>query len=508
MNVPGAAQRSEFTVRCACGTEYHTNADHIGKRFACRCGRTVEVARPPEPKRTARNLAVEATSASHRHSSRPGELFTGTVDGKTAEELRSRRRRRSRRGEHGEHGHAPHYAGRSRFERATFAVSVWLANMLRPVLSPSWLTRTTAQLSWLYFIAAIASWGVLHFTADRWLPGSIIAYGPRFVALWPLAVLVPLAAIAARTTLWPLALGACIVLGPIMGARLSVRTLSAAVATSGAPVAPAPGTIRLITYNTDGGGRLSYDLPIFIREQKPDIVTFQECNDKLWAALQAEPGWYSEREDGLCTGSRFKITNAEAMPREDLERVSRRGFGGAGYVMRTEIATPGKPISVINLHLETARKGLEGMLGKQGFVPDHPFASGDNARQSLDDREMQVTRNDDRYEINALIRSTESARASHYVSQGMNVTPIVVAGDFNMPVESTIFQEFWRAFTDAFELRGNGFGWSKREGRWLRIRIDHVLTNALAPQPLTVRIGPDYSSDHRPVIVDMAWPAR
>jgi vancomycin resistance protein VanJ len=371
--------------------------------------------------------------------------------------------------------------------------------MLRPVFFGQPLQRVVAGMAWAYLVAMTAAWILLVFTSERVLPGTIIAYGPRFLALYPLLVLIPLSALFARTTLWPLLLATGIVLIPIMGARISPSTLFAGH-TSGPP---APGTFRLLTFNAEGGGRLAFDLPVMLREQQPDLVTFQECGDKLWDALAAQKGWYTKHYSNLCTASRWPITEVDMMPREDLVRIHELGFGGTGLVMRTYLDTPHGPLVLINLHLETARKGLEGMLGKEGFIPDDPLST---VTQKVDESVQPEPSNLKRFEINTIIRTAESQRASRYASQGINRAPIIVAGDFNLPVESTIFQDHWRAFTDAFESRGNGLGWSKREGRWLRIRIDHVLTNDVGPKPLRIELGPDYSSDHLPVIVDLAWP--
>ena len=75
-------------------------------------------------------------------------------------------------------------------------------------------------------------------------------------------------------------------------------------------------------------------------------------------------------------------------------------------------------------------------------------------------------------------------------------------GDFNLPVESTIYRTHWQHFTNAFEEVGNGLGWTKQEGKLLRIRIDHVLMNDRL-EPRLVKVGRDWYSDHLPVIVDL-----
>lgn len=51
---------------------------------------------------------------------------------------------------------------------------------------------------------------------------------------------------------------------------------------------------------------------------------------------------------------------------------------------------------------------------------------------------------------------------------------LVVAGDFNLPIESSIFRRYWSDLGNAFSRRGSGFGWT-RYTRWHGARIDQIL---------------------------------
>ncbi|WP_310569694.1 endonuclease/exonuclease/phosphatase family protein [Gemmatimonas sp.] len=153
----------------------------------------------------------------------------------------------------------------------------------------------------------------------------------------------------------------------------------------------------------------------------------------------------------------------------------------------------------MNLHLETARKGLESLLGNEGLIPDN--ATG---VPSPEEEQRASGNGEDRVALNARIRESEAERASVWSARKMDEIPIVVAGDFNMPVESSIYQRYWSGLTNAFDRKGLGFGFSKHEGTLLRLRIDHVLS---APKWFKVRgawVGADVGSDHRPMIADLA----
>jgi endonuclease/exonuclease/phosphatase (EEP) superfamily protein YafD len=240
--------------------------------------------------------------------------------------------------------------------------------------------------------------------------------------------------------------------------------------------------VRVVTLNADGGFLVAPQLSFLVREWSADVVALQECGPALAAAARQLAGWYEHDDGELCLLSRFPIREARAMDRSALERVKEgtAGIGGAGYVVRYALETPSGVVGFTNLHLETPRKGLEGLLGGWAW-----FDAG-------------------RLRENTILRDVESDLARRWVSQGP--TPLLVAGDFNTPVESRIFRRRWGWLDDAFSRAGVGFGMTKYNG-WIRARIDHVLTGHGVHADRAV-VGPDVGSDHRPLIVDLTLEAR
>ena len=108
-----------------------------------------------------------------------------------------------------------------------------------------------------------------------------------------------------------------------------------------------------------------------------------------------------------------------------------------------------------------------------------------------------------------LIKETENRqRVSQEVQRviASQSLPLIIAGDFNMPVESTIYRRLWSVYANAFSKTGNGYGWSERasvRGIPIAVRIDHVLTGK-GLTPLLCEVGPDIGSDHLPLIADIA----
>ncbi|MBC8086218.1 MAG: endonuclease/exonuclease/phosphatase family protein [Phycisphaerae bacterium] len=453
------AHRTEFTVRCACGIEYHTSDAHLGHALPCKCGRTVVITRAPEdaapdnarPKRKKRRF--EATDS---ETERAAKLLSG-------------------------------------FRRRGGLVSAFLY----PWRFGGWIARATFMGSIAYLAGMFVAWMLLRFGSERIIPGTIIAFGPRFLSLVPLVLLLPAALLVARSALLPLAIAAWIGLVPVMGARVNLSTLR-----SEPPPAPVDGTFRVMTFNVQGGGGLRRGFRPMLYDLAPDVVLMQECSERLWRIIRRQNDWHSAQHGQTCLMSRWPLKLVETMPREAILSMSSGGGGGSGFVMRAYIDSPRGQLIVINLHLETARRGLEGMLSPEGLIPDDPLdVSPDTVREPI----VSTTENIARFAANVAVRDKESALASAWAREASKQGALVVGGDFNLPVESNIFRTHWGDFVDAFEAKGNGLGWTKREGRWLRIRIDHLLTTKDGPQPLNVMVGPNYGSDHRPVIADYAW---
>jgi vancomycin resistance protein VanJ len=403
-----------LTIRCQCGEEYHASEESTGRQIRCRrCGTMLLVARP-EPAPVA---------------STPPEA--------------SRRRRRK------------HHKGRSTGSLAR----------QRIIMPQSRTARVVGILVWGYLAAvcavAIAMWTL----GDRTIIGTVLLFMGRWVFLLPLALLVPAALYFHRFLLLPLLGAALVVAGPIMGGRTGWRRLLPQ---------PEGAHVRVMSFNTGAADLAAQLLPDLLSRWQPDIVAFQECGELLTAAVRLSAGWRHHESKDLCLLSRYPIRSAQVMDRSVLDRVKQseaKEFGGAGYVVRFVLETPQGPIRVANLHLETPRKGLEGLM----------------------ERDLR------RLRLNTEVREIESDLARGWVSEGTG--PLIVLGDFNTPVESRIFQDHWGDLADAFSTAGTGLGMTKYNG-WIRARIDHVLTSTEWHVDRAV-VGADARSDHRPLIVDL-----
>jgi vancomycin resistance protein VanJ len=353
-------------------------------------------------------------------------------------------------------------------------------------------TRVVAWFQAAYLVGVIATWIALVTLSERWLPATVLAYGPRVVVLLPIALLLPAGLLVARRSLLLTTVGALVALTQIMGLRLGVGPTEPTFRSEAHRVSQ----VRVLTLNV-GGGRTSPEaLNGLIARFEPDVVALQECSRELAESLRNIPEWHVRTHRSLCTASRWPLGEPDSMPREEFQRVRSLGFGGAALVVSHPVLRPGVPFVFTNLHLETARKGLEGLISEEGLLPDGGLPSAQMLAQGTD-----------KVQGNTIIRTRESERASAWAMRQAASTPALVAGDFNMPVESTIYRRYWRAFENAFDAKGRGLGYSRIEGRLLRLRIDHLLAAPGGFRTEGAWLGPDVGSDHRPAIADFALDA-
>ena len=327
--------------------------------------------------------------------------------------------------------------------------------------------RRLPVLVWLYALAMVGVALLIHQLSDVWWPATLVLFAPRWIWALPLLVLVPAALRWRRRLLWVLAATALVWLMPVAGwVPPSPRTLA------GTGQAP---ELRVLTYNLGEGHFAPGEIVAWLDDVAPQIAVFQECAQLIEPVrkLLLEHGWRVEVQQGSCMVSRYPIRRVEARDPTAIWKMY-----GSGIVVRYEVETPGRVVNVINMHLATVRQGLNAIRYRR-------WDGVSELESNLEQRDL------------------ESMLAHAFAIQSNG--PLLVAGDFNMPVESAIYRRHWSDLRNAFSCAGYGFGASK-ETRWHGIRIDHVL---LGPgwACLHTHVGPHLGGDHRPMVADLAWGA-
>jgi len=315
-------------------------------------------------------------------------------------------------------------------------------------------------LVYAYAGVVLASAIAVQFLTDRLLPATLIAFGPRWLLALPLVVLTGVVLTSVPVRQMPLAvaglgLGASVLMFGVLDFSLGTRRAS------GAP------SLRLMTHNLGGSTITSQALHEFLSREHVDIAAVQECPFYDYGPKRL--GWYFYYGGDLCLVSKYPF-----LVLDPVEPGVGEGDTDPAPV-RVEVLSPIGRFQFVNVHLHTVRGGLEalvrsGWAGLDGFARNRFEARRDSAlaRQTL----QSVT------------------------------TPFLVAGDFNLPVESEIYRQYWGDLPNAFSRCGHGFGHTKQT-RVHGIRIDHVLTSSQWECTDARVVTTPYEGDHKALLVDL-----
>jgi vancomycin resistance protein VanJ len=297
---------------------------------------------------------------------------------------------------------------------------------------------------------------LINAAGDRWWCATLIAYGPRWIWLAPPLIAAPLAMFGNARARLLTVLSFIVVFASILHFSLPPLQSAAVHAESQA--------MTVVTCNLDGGVFNRPALQRVIAHAAPDVVMLQECTPDVASGVFSSGAWHVVARGGLCTASRAPLAGSPSL----LERVPPRGWGA--YAMDVPIDVNGFVVHAFNVHLETPRKGIEPVL-------ERGWPGLDDLRRNGEDR------------------AAESGSAADLAEAA---TSAIVAGDFNMPIDSALYRASWSRFQNAFSVAGSGFGFTKRS-RSLALRIDHVLADD-SWRVVSAMVADDVGSDHRPVV--------
>jgi endonuclease/exonuclease/phosphatase (EEP) superfamily protein YafD len=318
------------------------------------------------------------------------------------------------------------------------------------------LTRLLAVCCWAYLAGVLTVWVLLAW-ADLWWPATILLFSPRWLLGLPLAVLVPASALLRRRYLILEGITALVIAGPVMGFCIPWRNFLAS--------APDGMRLRVLTCNMHGHADVAL-VEDLAAEAEPDIVALQEWPEAGRPVLLTEPRWHTHRTPRLFLASRYPIKSAT-----DLGLNS---YGPHGSVIQYELETAAGLLSFFSLHLASPRTSI--------------YETIHESRKGPRDVRANIAR-----------RWEQSERVAVFAAKVQGL--VLLAGDFNTPPESAIFQEIWADYDDAFSTAGWGWGYTFY-GAHTMVRIDHVLAGP-GVTCTGCRVGPNIGSPHHPVLADV-----
>ena len=327
--------------------------------------------------------------------------------------------------------------------------------------------RQFRTLAWCALAVLAIEWFVLGVLGDRVWWTVPLLFGPRWVLAVSWLGCVPWIWFDIRRAALPALVGLAVAVLALMGCRLGVQRANL---NAGVP-------FRVMELNADGRHSRPGDIDAEIRDRKPDLIVIVECDADLAREVAAVHGYQIRTGDGatLCLLTRGEITEWEVRNPMDLWKQ-----GGSGGIVRAIIQTPAGLIKVGVVHLATPRNALDNYFDRSELLRQGPNTLA-----------------------NIALRELESGLARDWIFSGSNL-PTVIAGDFNLPVESAIYRRHWGDLRNAFSRAGTGAGYTKYTHFW-GTRIDHVLTSEDIGTHASF-IGRDVGSDHRPLIADLVLP--
>lgn len=348
----------------------------------------------------------------------------------------------------------------------------WLA--VRPRQAPRWLRI----LLWGN-LALLAALSVLNqFGADCCWPGAVNLYLPQ--ALWGVPSLLLALVVLRVSPAWsalPL-LGLALVAGPLMGLRWQFP--------GSAEVAPAPATLRVMTWNVKYASRDTLAIATIIYHidwNNPTVVMLQDAGGLLRGPLGEYLRDWQVRSYG-------QYIVASRVPLGELQ-VRRISFPGEEHsCVRTELTVGGRSVVLYNVHFLTPRPAFNALRQAR-----QPLALPAAVQQLKGNVTARLT------QVRALSEQLQKERGE-----------VIVAGDLNAPEGSQVCASLKGAgLHDAFDQGGKGYGYTyghfllrRRLPSWNLswLRLDHIMLSS-GIRSTNCWTGVGKGSEHRPVIADL-----
>ncbi|WP_160148168.1 endonuclease/exonuclease/phosphatase family protein [Rubripirellula obstinata] len=326
----------------------------------------------------------------------------------------------------------------------------------------SWKPKLILLLAWVYLLALLT---ITYFMWSRfnghWLL-TLFLFSPRWAVALPLAILLPATLWFRPRLAWFYAVHCAVIVFAVLGFELRgfQKLDDAAMKTP----------VHVLTCNIGGGTLDEEALVALVRERKINIVLLQECLPRTAKSFYAKLQWNYKHQHSLAIGSSMELSDHQMVNRP-LRRHAR-----PPVALDCQVRLPdGEEARFVSVHLPTFRPALRKMQ-------EFDFINGPKAMQ----KQGQAYR--------SIVQRLRDHLATIEI-------PTVLAGDFNVPIESTYYQDYWASMTNAYSEKGLGLGYTKFT-RLHGIRIDHVLVDECW-QVLSTQVGPHLGGDHRPVITKL-----
>lgn len=333
--------------------------------------------------------------------------------------------------------------------------------------SPSLTSRWVARLSWLNLVLLFVVSGLLFVVSEKWWFSSAMTYAPRIPYLIPASLLLIASVCWNRSAIVLNLISIATVVVPIMGLTLPIAKWRSPVIEAGQGTKLKVVSCNVQDYKPDFASILAE-----IGHFNPDVVVLQDAHDRSKLLNSYFESWHVVRHGEFYLASRYpaKLVNVGHFEAFDREAI-----------IQCEIELPSTKIMFFNLHHMTPRFGL----------------------RALDLSSPITQRGSEKLSRYLVLREEEASDVRDFVEGNRGQVPTLIAGDFNMPCESNMYQSNWFGFQNAFNVAGIGYGYTfpctpvsiwPAGNPWMR--IDHILADD-GWQVQSCFVGKANGSDHR-----------
>lgn len=333
-------------------------------------------------------------------------------------------------------------------------------------------SRFLRALGWLDFWLMCSIWAILRAIGETWWVGAALTYAPLSALCLSAALLGLLSLPWDRKAVLLHLVAMGVVAGPVMGFVVPLQQLLDRDKPWTGP------RLRIVSCNVQSFPEDFEQRLKEVVDLQPDLLLLQEASRPAPELDQAFADWHFVAAGNLKIGSRFPVRLLSEIHLDEFDRRA---------ALVAEVAVPGGPVHVVNVHQMTPRPGLANPTPGR-------IRSGEWGRQVGEWEEKR------RREMRSLRRAVDRA------TEGK---PRIIAGDFNAPCTSPVFRRYWGDLRNAFTQTGWGWGYTAPcadTGPWPAntpwIRIDHVLCSS-EWRILDGRTGTSRGSDHRLVLADL-----
>ncbi len=342
------------------------------------------------------------------------------------------------------------------------------------VLDRTRIVRWVTGLSWGYLAAICSVFLLLQLVSEGWWLSTVLVYLPRSPWLLPALILLPVSLYWNWKVSFVNLATLLLILGPVMNLQCGGFFRP--------EVDKSAYRFTVVSCNVQS---FRPDFRKVVNEMHridPDVILFQEAFEDHPLVETFFEGWNVHRVDEYLVASKLPLKFIDTCFVPGFERVT---------VARYEVETPQGPVALFNVHQTSPRRSLTN-------VRPWSLLTG----SGVDSVEQETT-----------LRDVEAMKTRVF-TQLKDRQPRIIAGDFNMPNDSSLFRTHWGDLSDAYGISAVGYGYTspcQTKNVWPNntpwAQVDHILTSH-DWQVERCWIGQSGGSDHRLMAAQLRLPVR